>query len=75
MYATHKPVEIQLLSVGFELVSHRKIKHGLVTGIKVHFPRKKADQCVGKYFKTLICHLNERYHHYFRKWGGGGLSP
>ena len=44
VYAAQIPIKIEFLSVGFALVSHRKIEHGFVTDAKVHFPRRKSDQ-------------------------------
>lgn len=39
-----KPIEIQFLSVGFESISHRNIKHGFIIDMKVHFPKYKSEQ-------------------------------
>ena len=37
-----KAIEIQLLSIGFELVSNRKFKKGFVINIKLYFPPKEV---------------------------------
>ena len=43
MYCT-KAIEIPLLSIGFELVSNRKLKKAFVINIKLYFPQRSMKQ-------------------------------